>query len=175
MSGSRIEAAFDLGEGLRATERRGRAARLDRNHFTYLSSLSYSRQPPGSGAAVANLSLSPARDDLSPPNKPAPKQLVAFSEGAVCLEIGPECPGISGPTPSVSQKVTSSPTHARLRRDFQQSATDKGDGPNNLVGFLKQHLATITPPRSLKILPDESGDVHLCMQAFGEDIQYASL
>jgi hypothetical protein len=112
------------------------------------------------GAAVANVFVSPARDDLPPPDKPAQKRLVAFSEDAVCLEMGPECPGIWCDTERIANgdQFTLGRTAARGSR---QSATDKdeGDGANNFVGFLKQRLASITPSRSLKILPNESGDL----------------
>lgn len=106
---------------------------------------------------MANVFVSPARDDLPPPDKPAPKRLVAFSEDTVCLEMGLECPGLWYDTKRIADgnQFTLSRTVAR---GSQQSATDKddGDGSNNFVGFLKQHLASITPPRSLGIPPTKA-------------------
>src|SRR5262245_59710016 len=74
------------------------AVRLDHYDFTYLSDISYSRQPSGYGAAVANIFISYARDDdLPPPDKPDRKGFVTFLDDAVRYEfkeLGPERPKI---------------------------------------------------------------------------------
>jgi hypothetical protein len=118
---------------------------------------------------VANLFVSPARDDVPRPDKPAPKRLVAFSEDGVCFVVGFECPEIC----CHSKHIDQARAHT-VARGSQQSATakDEGDDPTNFVGVLKQHLASITSPRSLL---GENRVVRVSMQAFQGDIKYASL